>query len=507
MIAAIILVVVVLPLVPVTATIGTRPTPVGKEHVDDGPPDVAGVALGRVGVHPEAGGGVDLDDAAAGLADGTGDVRGDQVDPGHVEADDHRRLAGDLGVVGVDVVGPVDGGAAGRHVAGPLEQDASARLRDIVQRQPLASEGLHRLRVDGDPGQDLLVADAAAGVGVGPLDQLGDGPLAVADDVGRHPLGDGDDLVGDHQDPVVLAGDEGLDEDGAVAALPPGGREGLADGGLVRQVDHHPPAVVAVERLQHDRVAEAAGGGDRLLLPADHRRAGDGDADLVQHPVGQLLVAGHLDGGVARLAGDGRPDPLLVAAVAELDQRAAGVEPQHRDAPPLRLGHDRPRRGAVGQPLGDPDHPVFQLPGIIEVGLDPVDEVVQEAASQPTGGQPDVLLEVRIDDVVDAPLAGRAGLAAGHLGPGQVLQLERDVLQDVAHPGPLAQPLEEAAGAAERAAVVVEGRDELDQALGEAGDRIGRPILKLPEVDDQVDDRHPAKRSARGTPWCGGSAA
>jgi hypothetical protein len=83
------------------------------------------------------------------------------------------------------------------------------------------------------------------------------------------------------------------------AALPPGGREGLADGGLVRQVDHHPPAVVAVERLQHGRVAEAAGGGDRLLPPADHRRAGDGDADLVQHPVGQLLVAGHLDGGVA----------------------------------------------------------------------------------------------------------------------------------------------------------------------------------------------------------------
>jgi len=39
-------------------------------------------------VHPEAGRGVDLDDRAAGLADGCGDVRADEVDPGDVEPDD-----------------------------------------------------------------------------------------------------------------------------------------------------------------------------------------------------------------------------------------------------------------------------------------------------------------------------------------------------------------------------------------------------------------------------------
>ena len=65
-----------------------------------------------------------------------------------------------------------------------------------------------RLRVDGDPGQDLLVADAATRIGIGDLDQLGDGVRAIADDVGRHPLGNGDDLVVDDQDAVVLAGDE-----------------------------------------------------------------------------------------------------------------------------------------------------------------------------------------------------------------------------------------------------------------------------------------------------------
>jgi hypothetical protein len=38
-----------------------------EEHVDNGAADVAGVALGRVGVHAEAGTGVDLDDGALGL--------------------------------------------------------------------------------------------------------------------------------------------------------------------------------------------------------------------------------------------------------------------------------------------------------------------------------------------------------------------------------------------------------------------------------------------------------
>ena len=67
---------------------------------------------------------------------------------------------------------------------------------------------LDGLRVDGDAGQDLLVADAAPGIGVGDLDQLGDGVRAVADDVRRHPLGDRDDLIVDDEDAVVLAGDE-----------------------------------------------------------------------------------------------------------------------------------------------------------------------------------------------------------------------------------------------------------------------------------------------------------
>ena len=66
---AIIRAVVVFLFEPVTATIGIRDGAPGREkHVDDGLGDVLRLALGRVGVHPEAGRRVDLDDPAAGLA-------------------------------------------------------------------------------------------------------------------------------------------------------------------------------------------------------------------------------------------------------------------------------------------------------------------------------------------------------------------------------------------------------------------------------------------------------
>ena len=139
---AIMRVVVVLPLVPVTATIGMRAEPPSREeHVDDGPADAARMPLGGVGVHAEAGPGVDLDDPAAGLAHGAGDVGGDQVDPGHVEPDDHRRLPRDLGVVRVDLVGAVDRGAAGAHVAGLLQLDVLARAGNGVELECLAGPG------------------------------------------------------------------------------------------------------------------------------------------------------------------------------------------------------------------------------------------------------------------------------------------------------------------------------------------------------------------------------
>ncbi len=77
-------------------------------------------------------------------------------------------------------------------------------------RQALGGHERHGRVVDLDPGEHLLVPDAAPGVGVRGLDQLGHGAPAVADHVRRDPLGDGGDPPADHQEAVVVAGDEAL---------------------------------------------------------------------------------------------------------------------------------------------------------------------------------------------------------------------------------------------------------------------------------------------------------
>ena len=53
---------------------------------------------------------------------------------------------------------------------------------------------------------------------------------------------------------------------------------------------------------------------------------------------------------------------------------------------------------------------------------------------------PDLLLAELVDHVVAAELTGAAGLAVADVRAGEVLQLQRDVLGDVAGPGPVAEP-------------------------------------------------------------------
>ena len=175
MMCAIIRDVVVLPFVPVTATIGTRDGRARREEqVDDRLGDVLRLTDRRVGVHPEPGSGVDLADRAAGLAHRRGDVRADEVDAGDVEPDEPGRLLGDLDVVGVGVEGAVDRDAAGRHVAGQRQLDHRRPAGGTSSRpKPCSRTSSFGRSVDLDLGQHLLVPDAAARVGVGDVDELG----------------------------------------------------------------------------------------------------------------------------------------------------------------------------------------------------------------------------------------------------------------------------------------------------------------------------------------------
>ena len=112
-------VVVVLPLTPVTATMGMRPSsPVGKEQFDDRLADRAGNADRRLQVHPQARGRVDLDDHAALLVQGPADVarppRRRRRCPGPpLAAASTARAA----TCGMHPLGHVDGRAAGAEIA------------------------------------------------------------------------------------------------------------------------------------------------------------------------------------------------------------------------------------------------------------------------------------------------------------------------------------------------------------------------------------------------------
>ena len=111
-------VVVVLPLTPVTATIGIRPfspsansvstiaSPTGRGHAR---PKAPGASASR--------GGVDFDHDAALLFQRPADVQGHHVDAGDVQADHLGRFDRAGGHLGMDQLGHVDGRAAGAQVA------------------------------------------------------------------------------------------------------------------------------------------------------------------------------------------------------------------------------------------------------------------------------------------------------------------------------------------------------------------------------------------------------
>ena len=377
--------VVVLPLVPVTATIGIREVAPGREqHVDDRLGDELRLADRRVGVHPEAGGGVDLADRAAGLADRLGDVGADEVDAGDVEADHPGRLLGDLDVLRVRLEGAVDRDATGRHVAGEGELHHLSLGRYVGHRVALLADQLDRGVVDLDPGQHLLVADAAARVGVRGVDQLLDGRGAVAGDRGGHPLGDRGDPAVDDQAAVVLADDQRLHDDHAAPGLLVGDRERRAHVVLVLEVEADAAAVVAVERLDHDRVADPLRRPDGLVGGAHGVLLRDREAGGAEQPGGEVLVGGDVDRDRGGRRGHRGADPLGVDALAELDQGVL-VEPDPGDVPRDRLVEDRLGRGAERRALGAQDEVLELLvPVELRVGLDEVvDQAYGEARRPP----------------------------------------------------------------------------------------------------------------------------
>ena len=179
-----------------------------------------------------------------------------------------------------------------------------------------------------------------------------------------------------------------------------GDRERLAHVVVVLQVEADAAAVVAVERLDHDRVADPA----RPTATAwsavrTDSCLGTGSPAAPSSRVVRSLSEATSTAIDAGLRGHRGPDPLLVDALAELDQGVL-VEPDPRDVAGDRLVEDRLGRRAERRALGAQDERLeLRVEVELRVGLD---EVVDQAYGEPAGGQPDVLVDVAVDDVVAA---------------------------------------------------------------------------------------------------------
>ena len=78
-------------------------------------------------VHPQARAGVDFDDHAPLFFQRTADVRGHDVDAGHVQADHRGRFDRAGGDFRMDPIGHVGGGAAGAQVGVAADQHVACR--------------------------------------------------------------------------------------------------------------------------------------------------------------------------------------------------------------------------------------------------------------------------------------------------------------------------------------------------------------------------------------------
>ena len=103
--------------------------------------------------------------------------------------------------------------------------------------------------------------------------------------------------------------------------------------------------------------------------------------------------------------------------------------------------------------------------------------------------------------LVDASLGSLPGLAESGRESGQRLQLEGDMFEDMAGPGAIGQPTQEAAPLAVAATVLDEARKPATQSFGKSWQKIRGIVFEFTDIDQRLDDRTvgPAIRAAQGS--------
>jgi len=221
----------------------------------------------------------------------------------------------------------------------------------------------------------------------------------------------------------------------------------------------------------------------------------NGQADCLEHPLGVVLVLRDLDRNRARVIRERCLNASEVAAKTELNQRV-GVQATDGYPASPRFLHDRPCGRAESDALVEILQLAYARLGIerrsAERGAHDRDRIAHALEA-------DVFLVIRDDDPPDAGVARRDHASKSHVAAGEILQLERNVLEDVGDVGAAAESLDEAARRTERAWVGRERRHGIEQAVVEAGRVDGRYGLERTEPDVARDDRReaPVVRTAK----------
>src|SRR5574343_103655 len=452
----------------------------GKQVVDDGLADRARLADARLDVHQQPGAGIDFDDGAALFGQRLRDVLADQVDAGDVEADDAGGQRGDLGGVGMDFVGAVEG-----MIGVALDQHFAAGGRHAVGVQLLALEFHAGGGVDLDDRQRMQFGIAAARVGIDLAgDQFDDRGLAVAGHRDQVAAVGGDQLAADDQQAVFDALDRAFDQ--YAGAFLDGDGVGLGDFLAGHQVDEDAAPVVAVGRLDDDREADVLGGIAGIFGIIDLAAFGDRHADRGNQFLGQVLVARDGFGDGAGLVGFGRPDAAHRGAVAELDQVAVVEQADVRNLARFGGIDDGGRRRAEVLAV---DPAAQRLDRLGEIERLVLDRSEQQLTAEVEGDARAFFVEVADHQLVDAARRRFAGAAEAVGQAGQGHQFEHDVFEDVAGPGAFLQAAEKAAALVVVAAVLDQAGQPGGEAVVEAGDLVGRVVFEFADVDPRFGGR------------------
>ena len=274
----------------------------------------------------------------------------------------------------VDDVGDVRGRPARRKVRSLPQEDHLALVRHRVEGHASFGQDFPLAVAHLDPGEHVLMADAAPGVLVHHVDQVADRRPPVAHDVGRKAPGCGAELAVNHEQAMVRPRDHLLDEH--AASLRRGDREGGFDLLGRLEVHRHAAAVVAVRRLHDDRPADLLRRADGIIRVPRIGLLRHGQAEVAEKRQRGLLVLGEVDGDAARVARQGRLDAFLVLPVAELDE-ARIVEAHPRDAPGFGRFDERLSGRAEDPPAGE-CHVIGDLgpdvEGLVGQGVDEFEE-------------------------------------------------------------------------------------------------------------------------------------